>query len=151
MLFATGSHEICVAHRLAGHRGACARIHGHTYIFDITVRRNDGKDLNAAGMVADFADIKTVFYAWLDDNWDHRLMLWEGDPLLREGAAVLEAAAPGSLAPVGFHPTAENMARHLLTEVFPALIERAGLPVEATEVAVRESAGCAACARQERA
>jgi 6-pyruvoyltetrahydropterin/6-carboxytetrahydropterin synthase len=140
-----------MAHRLVGHPGACARIHGHNYSFEITVRRFDGEGLNTAGMVTDFADIEAVLFSWLDDNWDHRLMLWEGDPLLRKGRAVLEAAAPGSLAIVAFHPTAENMARHLLAEVFPVLIERAGLPVGVTEVSVRETAGYAAFARKESA
>jgi 6-pyruvoyl-tetrahydropterin synthase len=34
------------------------------------------------GRVIDFSVIKTLLCDWLEDNWDHRFLLWEQDPML---------------------------------------------------------------------
>ncbi len=44
------------AHRIVGHPGRCANLHGHTYRLEITVRGN----INESGMVVDFQTLKTV-------------------------------------------------------------------------------------------
>lgn len=157
MITATRKHEICAAHRLVGHNGACERIHGHNYLFEITLRRFP--QLSNDGMVVDFAIIKNTLCRWLDDNWDHKLLLWQEDVL----AQVLSAAIHGdqnqpatacandarmlwrdSLCLLEFNPTAENMAHYLLHVVFPKVIESHPWmgPVEVISVLVQETGKC---------
>lgn len=70
----TLDHQIDAAHRVVGHQGKCARLHGHSYAWQVTVRSSG---LNEVGFVVDFAVIKDVLNAW-----DHRTLLWEDDPLV---------------------------------------------------------------------
>ncbi len=125
MLTAIRTHEICAAHRLFGHQGSCGRIHGHNYVLEVEVERCSGGTDETTGMVMDFSEIRERLCSWLDRNWDHRLLLWDRDPLASL-AGLIEEHAPGSVLAVPFNPTAENMARHLLHQVFPALLEGTG-------------------------
>lgn len=47
------------AHHLANYEGACANLHGHTYKVEIWVRGEE-KDLNEAGILWDFENLKGV-------------------------------------------------------------------------------------------
>jgi 6-pyruvoyltetrahydropterin/6-carboxytetrahydropterin synthase len=102
-------------HRIRGHKGRCAHLHGHNARVEVECK---GK-LDALGMVVDFGEIRRVLETWIDANWDHRMILERGDPLAavlaERGEPVHELDAP---------PTAENLARRL-HEVASA----AGLPV----------------------
>ncbi len=99
----------CYGHRLHEYEGKCANLHGHQG----TVHATFGADrLDAIGMVVDFGVVKGYVKNWIDDNWDHRMMLCDRDPMV-------EAVRPldSRLHPVPFNPTAENLAAHLFQEV----------------------------------
>jgi 6-pyruvoyl-tetrahydropterin synthase len=60
-------------HRIVGHKGKCARLHGHTYRARIECGRGTLRD---PGFVVDFGDVKDLV-----NEWDHRMLLWQEDPL----------------------------------------------------------------------
>lgn len=70
-----------MAHRLQkGYVGACNNIHGHTYKALLTF---ESKELNRVDMVVDFKEINTKVKSWIDENWDHALMIYVKDlPLI---------------------------------------------------------------------
>lgn len=108
------THTIDAGHRVVGHedgRGKCARLHGHTYRFDVSLY---APDLDRIGFVTDFGVVKAAL-----NEWDHRMLLWDADPLLAEPperhAAWLKAQQEfreAGVVELPFNPTAENMARH---------------------------------------
>lgn len=103
-------HWICAAHRLVGNMRGCGRLHGHNYLIEIELTGTPSKE----GVIMDFYDIKAKFGRWLDENWDHRLILHEEDPLVRDLEVREALSGDGSLVVVPFIPTAENMANYLL-------------------------------------
>lgn len=154
MLRITKDHEISMAHRLVGHVGKCRNIHGHNYKISIIIGANA---LNEQGMIVDFSEVKKLLCSWLDDNWDHRIMLWSQDPFMAHPGfqqalwddRAKDMEGPQSLVIVPFNPTAENMAKHLLHTVFPNLIDGSGLSIFVTAVTVQETATCCATASLE--
>lgn len=104
MITITRVHEIAAGHRVYGHESRCARLHGHSYKFEITCT---APELDSLGRVVDFSVIKEMACQWLEDNWDHRMLLWDLDPILlyiqKEDATVV---------PLPFNPTAENLAKY---------------------------------------
>ena len=63
------------AHYIPGHKGACAGIHGHTYIIkNLTLNVSD-LALNEQGIVLDFGDVKEYFKT----AWDHKFLIPEID------------------------------------------------------------------------
>jgi 6-pyruvoyltetrahydropterin/6-carboxytetrahydropterin synthase len=74
----TRSFEFDAAHRVLGHEGKCRHLHGHRYRVEVTVRASE---LNTLGMVVDFSRVKSALQPWIDDRWDHNVILNENDPL----------------------------------------------------------------------
>jgi len=69
------------AHRLSkGYEGKCQNIHGHNYICEITIR---GDKLDEFGFIKDFSNFKEI-KLFLDDLFDHKLILHEDDPFIIE-------------------------------------------------------------------
>ena len=173
MYTAIRTHHFEMAHRLVEHPGACARIHGHSYKLEIevcpkpvmcdtredTYFRPDGsiatatsfcapvvsRPLNNMGMVMDFGEIKQRICQWIDNNWDHRMMLWELDPILAPPCnlvSCLSLAGIGhSVVVVPFNPTAENMAEYLLNHVGPHALGKDS-PVEVVAITLHETSKC---------
>jgi 6-pyruvoyltetrahydropterin/6-carboxytetrahydropterin synthase len=77
--------------------------------------------LDALGMVVDFGEIRRVLEAWIDANWDHRMILERNDPM---AAVLLERGEPVHL--LDAPPTAENLSRRLFE-----VARSSGLPVTA--------------------
>ncbi len=71
--------EFCYGHRLLGHAGPCRRLHGHNARVEIVLK---SEQLDAMGLVIDFHQIKSVVKPWLDDTFDHRVLLFSKDPLV---------------------------------------------------------------------
>lgn len=71
-------HNIEVAHRLFLLPGKCEQIHGHS--MDVTLDL-DG-ELNAGGILGgiEYGDLKRMFRGYLDEQYDHRLLLNVEDP-----------------------------------------------------------------------
>lgn len=59
------------SHQLYGHNGKCARVHGHSYIVELTLRGNLIQEGSSEGMVVDFGDIKHVWFKLIDSVLDH--------------------------------------------------------------------------------
>ncbi len=141
MITATRYHDISCGHRVVGHENKCRFIHGHNH----RIFFECAGPLDPVGRVIDFGVIKTRLCQWLEDAWDHRLLLWEEDPLLPGIAAV----SPESVVVVPFNPTAENLAEYLLRVVGPAQL--AGTGVTLLRCIVEETRKCAATAELDHA
>jgi 6-pyruvoyltetrahydropterin/6-carboxytetrahydropterin synthase len=107
--------EFDAAHRVVGHKNKCKYLHGHRYILEITATTSK---LDEIGMVADFALLKTIMKEWIDNNFDHNVILNISDKNLGEYIAKCTGQ---SVYYLDSNPTAENIALHLLEDVIPLL------------------------------
>jgi 6-pyruvoyltetrahydropterin/6-carboxytetrahydropterin synthase len=129
------SLRFCAGHRLLGHEGRCAFLHGHNYRVEVEVEAvGGGVEVDAVGRVVDFSLIKRRLLGWLDEHWDHTFILWEED---KTALAAVRQAEPTKYFLLPWNPTAENMARYLLEVVAPHVL--ADLGVVARRVAVWET------------
>ncbi len=127
--------SFCAGHRLFGHEGRCAFLHGHNYRVEVEVEAaGGGAAVDAVGRVVDFSLIKQRMHGWLDEHWDHAFILFEEDA---SALAAVRAAEPTKYFVLPWNPTAENMARYLLEVVAPHVL--AGLGVVARQVRVWET------------
>lgn len=126
-------HDISTGHRVYQHESKCAHLHGHNYRVHFTV---EAPQLDKIGRVMDFSVIKEKLCMWLEDNWDHKFLVWEQDPW----AAILKETDPEGTVVVGFNPTAENMAQYLVEVIGPMQLE--GTSVTLTHVAIEETRKC---------
>lgn len=151
---ATRKLRFCAGHRVVGHEGKCAHLHGHDYGVEIHARANS---LDSVGRVIDFSVIKERVGGWIDANWDHKTLLWAKDKLrhiVANGAEFFESGneddkrqakqALGSFVVGSFNPTAENIAAHLLIVICPEVL--AGTGVNVYKVVVHETPNCFATA-----
>lgn len=126
MITITKRLEFDYGHRVLGHQGRCRHLHGHRGVAEITV---ESPKLNGLGMVVDFGVVKTLVGGWLDEFWDHNILLNPDDPLAdmwkRNPSDWKREEVFGGKAPYlfptdlmmgghyGRNPTAENMAVEL--------------------------------------
>ncbi len=104
-------------HRVLNHEGKCRHLHGHRYVAEITV---SAPALDTLGRVIDFSVLKTEIGEWIDQRWDHNMLLNSDDPLLQQGFNAGDASDI-ALELVGrdpyifyqMNPTAENIAKVL--------------------------------------
>lgn len=89
-------------HRLPEHAGKCAHLHGHNAKVWIEA---SSAVLNSQGMVIDFHEIKEAIGRWIDEALDHKMILFEKDPLV---AKLKESGEPVVL--TRQPPTAEVLA-----------------------------------------
>ena len=134
---ATRYHDFSAGHRVHGHEGKCAHLHGHNYRVHFTVEGH----LDAVGRVLDFSAIKDKLCNWLEANWDHKMLIGEEDPM----RAVLERTDPGGVVIVPFNPTAENMANYLLAQIAP--MQLGGTGATLIHVSIEETRKCSASAQ----
>lgn len=110
MITATRYHDFSAGHRVAGHESKCAHLHGHNYRVHFTIA---APELDAIGRVMDFSVIKEKLCNWLEEKWDHKMLIWEHD----EYCDSLIKLVPDDIVVTKFNPTAENMAKYLCEEV----------------------------------
>lgn len=127
-------HDICAGHRVVGHEGKCRNLHGHNYRIHFICEANS---LDSVGRVVDFSVIKSTMCQFVEEEWDHRMILWENDPQLDD----IRALDP-TVCVVPFNPTAENLANYLLREIGPALLSGKGVTL--TSVMIEETRKCSA-------
>ena len=161
------SHEICAGHRVVGHESKCRHLHGHNYVFHFKVQPKkvpvemdypptfpgplmEPGNLDNLGRVVDFSVVKSTLCQWLEDNWDHKFLAYEGDHLI----AALYHAAPKdigaefqdmftfqeSIVFLPFNPTAENLAAHMVNVIGPMLLAEHG--VELVSCTIEETSKC---------
>ena len=134
-------------HRIPRHESKCKHLHGHSYVVHVTVEplaadiENCG--LDDLGRVLDFGILKSRLQTWLDESMDHTFLLDAADAQARRAFELFNSLEPegGERQKVYFlpyPPTAENIARHLAVDVFPALVPE----VNVMRVTVRETENC---------
>ncbi|AZF88937.1 6-carboxytetrahydropterin synthase [Escherichia phage BRET] len=156
------SHEICAGHRVVGHESKCRHLHGHNYKFHFKVAPKHGcgkvvtrgklveDGLDSVGRVIDFSVVKTTLCQWLEDNWDHKFLHWEEDPLIKALQVDCELCDEttghdvrdfdNSLVSLPFNPTAENLAAYMVDVIGPQLLDEYG--VELVECTIEETSKC---------
>jgi 6-pyruvoyltetrahydropterin/6-carboxytetrahydropterin synthase len=86
--------DFSAAHFLREYQGQCEQLHGHNYRVQVSVSCDE---LDAEGLVMDFAELKAVMQAVIG-RFDHQLL--------------------NEIAPFDqLNPTLENLARHITEEV----------------------------------
>ena len=62
------------AHSLPGHRGKCARLHGHSYTLEVTLRGpiKQAEGTSDDGMVMDFDDLSQLVKQAVIERLDHQ-------------------------------------------------------------------------------
>ncbi len=95
-------------HRILGHSGKCARLHGHNGRVQIEIA---SEKLDALGMVVDFYEIRRRIGAWIDEHLDHRMILNRQDP-----AASLLQGSGENIVLIDAIPTAEVLAKWIFQE-----------------------------------
>jgi 6-pyruvoyltetrahydropterin/6-carboxytetrahydropterin synthase len=108
--------KFCAGHRLLNHEGKCANLHGHNYLVEFHVT---GNEVDSLGRVVDFSVLNKLFKGWIDENWDHGFVLWDKD---HNAINAIQSCEPHRLYLMPYNPTAENMARYLMSEICPRLI-----------------------------
>ena len=131
-------HDISMGHRVVGHESKCRHLHGHNYRIHFVC---SASELDPLGRVIDFSEIRDRLCMWLEEHWDHRMMIWSEDPLLPE----LQRLVPGDLCVVPFNPTAEQIAIHLVSVVGPEQLKGSGITL--LECRVVETRKCSAAYR----
>jgi 6-pyruvoyltetrahydropterin/6-carboxytetrahydropterin synthase len=127
-------HDISCGHRVFGHENKCAHLHGHNY----RVHFDCAGELDAVGRVIDFSVIKSQLCMWLEDNYDHRFLVWRGDPW----SEMLQQIDRDGVVLVPYNPTAENIAQYLVEHIAPQQLEGTGVRLIAC--CVEETRRCSA-------
>lgn len=107
--------EFDTGHRVIGHQFKCKYLHGHRYVLEITAT---AKNLDELGMVTDFATLKAIMKGWIDQYWDHNVILHEAD---RDFGEYIAGYTGQKVYYLSNNPTAENMLLHLKNEIIPVL------------------------------
>jgi len=123
-------------HRVFRHEGKCSQLHGHRYKAELVAA---GPYLDDVGRVVDFGVLKERIGGWIDENWDHKMLLFKDDLLLAQLDKVLGVVS------VPFNPTAEYIANYLLRVVGPEQLKGTGVGL--TRVVVWETPNCFAEAK----
>lgn len=151
-IYAERYHDFSAGHRVAGHESKCASLHGHNYRVHFKCA---APGLDSLGRVLDFGFIKSYLCQWLEEQWDHKFLLWDRDPWRVtvewpfQDPPRLEQQLPhgDGVVLVPFNPTAENMAKHLLAVVGPQQLEPFSKQgVRLVAVRVEETRKCGATA-----
>ena len=128
-------HDISAGHRVVGHENKCSHLHCHNFRVHFTVSADQ---LDAIGRITDFGVIKKQLCDWLENNWDHRFLLYEADTLLES----LKQIAPQDIVICPFNPTAENMAKYLCEVVGPQQLKGTGCQL--IKCTIEETRKCSA-------
>lgn len=146
MISCTRRIQFCAGHRVAGHENKCAHLHGHNYVALIEAR---SEELDSVGRVIDFGVLKEKLGGWIDREWDHGLILWSADGDMIELARDPRCGPcdqPQKLYLLPYNPTAENLARYLLSSIAPDLFLGTGVIV--SRVTIWETENCFAVAER---
>jgi 6-pyruvoyltetrahydropterin/6-carboxytetrahydropterin synthase len=150
-------HDFSAAHRDHLDPGKCGRIHGHNYRIHFKVAAEDGQ-INERGYAGgSFGDLKALLCGWLEENWDHNLLLHDADPAAQairdyRDAAILPTHPADpilelldlSAVLLPFNPTTEAMALYLLHVVGPAQLSGTGMQLVEVRIEETRKAGATA-------
>jgi len=109
--------DFCYGHRLLDYDGVCKHPHGHNAKVEVEVRTGT---LDKRNMVCDFSDIKRIVKGWIDQAFDHKMLLRHDDPLVK---SLKELGEPVYICES--NPTVEHIAqliyRHATKEGLPVV------------------------------
>ena len=128
--------QFCAGHRVMGHENKCAGLHGHNY--EATFHAS-ADQLDSLGRIIDFGVLKEKMGSWIDENWDHAMVLFEEDT---EAIDAVKNLSSQRLYLLPHNPTAENMAIYLLHQVSPRLMQGTGVTIH--RVVLQETPNCSA-------
>lgn len=131
--------QFCAAHRLYQHEDKCANIHGHNYVVQFHVTADQ---LDQVGRVIDFNDLRERLGGWIEQHWDHAFICYRQDHQTRQLMSSIEGQ---KLFLLDENPTAENLARYLLSVVAPRQL--AGTGARVVRVVLWETENCRAEAK----
>lgn len=109
--------EFDAGHRIVGHKNKCQYLHGHRYVLEVHARISK---LDNLGFVADFGELKQILKPWIDDHWDHNVILNRQDEQLGKFIAEYTGKEPYY---IDNNPSAENIASYLLHKIIPKLFK----------------------------
>jgi len=122
------------AHRVIGHENKCRNLHGHRFVLEVSFTASE---VDSVGRIIDFGVVKEILGAWIEENWDHNVVLARADMNLGEK---ISAITHQNIFYLEVNPTAENLAEYLMNEVCPKLF--AGLNVVCTKIKLYETPNC---------
>lgn len=133
----TRRFQFCSGHRVYGHESKCANLHGHNYLLFVTA---EAPELDSLGRIIDFSVIKDRIGSWIDGAWDHAFLYYEKDLECKWLFMQTEQFSFNKSYQCTFNPTAEEMAKFLLTSVCPEVMDGTGVTV--TKVTLWETENC---------
>jgi 6-pyruvoyltetrahydropterin/6-carboxytetrahydropterin synthase len=71
--------HFCYGHRLLDYGGKSKAVHGHNGRLEVTL---ESETLDGIGFVVEFGDVKRIIQGWVDERFDHTMILRKDDPLL---------------------------------------------------------------------
>lgn len=104
----TRRFQFCAGHRVNGHENKCRHLHGHNYVALVEVA---GRRLDDLGRIIDFSAVKAIVGQWIDEKWDHAMIVHADDAEALQAVRMVENQ---KLYVMATNPTAENMAQELL-------------------------------------
>lgn len=134
MIQCTRKIEFDAGHRVVGHKNKCQFLHGHRYILEVTAGSNITDSL---GMVVDFGLLKSIVKKWIDDNFDHSLILHRQD---QEIGDKISNWTGQKIYYLQQNPTAENIALHLKNDILPKLFANTNFSI--LKVKLYETPNC---------
>jgi 6-pyruvoyltetrahydropterin/6-carboxytetrahydropterin synthase len=118
-------------------------VHGHNGLVLITATASQ---VDSVGRVIDFGVLKDLFGGWLDQFWDHAMLIYAKDTELLQ---IWNGPLNGHKYFVcPFNPTSENMAGYLLNNVAPKLLK--DTDVEVSKIIFFETENCSSEATLEK-
>lgn len=132
--------HFCYGHRVMNHENKCANLHGHNAV--VWVYATPIKSLDALGRVVDFSVLKEKVGGWIEEHWDHTMILFDQDTTTLKALEGVPRNKDFFL--LNCNPTAENLANYLLHVVCPPLLAPYGVIV--TKIVFYETENCLAVA-----
>jgi 6-pyruvoyltetrahydropterin/6-carboxytetrahydropterin synthase len=109
-----------MAHALDSYKGLCSNIHGHSYVFEVTVTGKIITDSNNSnyGMILDFKDLKQIVEEAVIKKFDHYLVLSN-----KTDANLLDNLKKNydNITVLDYQPTNENMINDFANRIMKQL------------------------------
>lgn len=134
MISCTRKIHFDAAHRVMNHESKCKMLHGHRYIVEASF---SSEELDKLGRVIDFGQIKDILQKWIDDSWDHNVILFEKDKIL--GDKISEITGQ-KIYYLPYNPTAENIGHYLFNKIIPKLFTNS--EIKCVSIRINETPNC---------
>ncbi len=129
--------KFCYAHQLFNsYTKLCQGLHGHNAKLEVFL---SAKELDDTGMVIDFTQVKDMFKNFIDDVFDHSLLLPKMLEIIKPN--YVSALKENNMRVIIWdcNPTAENMSRIFFEQFAAKLLEQKIENVTLTKVRVWET------------